>query len=90
MKFDDYLKEEMKTWSLWDKFTWWFDLVPLRYFRKLTGVCPHEGVFGAVGAKEDYCLDCGRTVPNPEWKADRRTLKLLEREEKLKELEEGK
>lgn len=60
--FDDYVKKEIESWSLWEKFTWWLSLNILPKFRNITKICPHDGTFGIVNSKTSICLDCGKEV----------------------------
>ena len=48
------------------------------HFRRITKICPHDSTTGYVGQKEYFCLDCGRMIPNTEWKEDRKALKNAE------------
>lgn len=74
--FNEYLEREKKTWSLWQRFSFWFDTnITPRFHRLTKGVfCSHAGIMGPVGAKKHLCIDCQKIVPNPTWKEDRKVL----------------
>ena len=67
------LKRRIKfeLWGIWFKIE--------HKFRQITQICPHDSSAGAVGGKEHFCLDCRKTIPNPDYIEEKKALKKLKK-----------